>query len=179
MNDTAFGPADLPTMMDLGMSRPMQQEGFGDAFLLAVAGVAGCAVSLRRPDDDSVDWTLSCRLPRRPKLDIQMKTWTGDDGTGEAMRYPLKRKNYHDLIIADTLVSRILVLVTLPHDLGEWMSLLPDQLVLRRCGYWVSLFGRPPSDNEISVTVPVPRTNLLTPEALQGMMQRISDGGLP
>lgn len=166
-------------MMNLGMARPMQQEGFGDAFLLAVAGVAGCAVSYRRPDDDSIDWTLSCRLPRRPKLDIQMKTWTGDDGTGEAMRYPLKRKNYDDLVIADTLVSRILVLVTLPEDLGEWMSQSPEQLVLRRCGYWVSLFGRPPSDNETSVTVPVPRTNLLTPEVLQGMMRRISEGGSP
>ena len=179
MNNAAFAPGDLPPMMNLGMSRPMQQEGFGDAFLLAVAGVAGCAVSLRRPDDDSIDWTLSCRLPRRPKLDIQMKTWTGDDGAGEAMRYPLKRKNYDDLILADTLVSRILVLVTLPNDLGEWMLLSAEQLVLRRCGYWVSLFDYPPSDNETSVTVSVPRTNLLTPEVLQGMMQRISDGGLP
>ena len=38
------------------MALTAQQECFGDAFLLAVAGVGGCAVALRRPDDDSIDW---------------------------------------------------------------------------------------------------------------------------
>ncbi|MGL4960612.1 MAG: DUF4365 domain-containing protein [Inquilinus sp.] len=161
----------------LGMARSAQQECFGDAFLLAVAGVAGCAVSLRRPDDDSIDWTLSCRLPRRPKLDVQMKTWTGDDGTGDIIRYPLRRKNYDDLILTDVLAPRILVLVTLPDDLKEWMCLSPDQLLLRRCGYWASLAGQPPSDNETSITVSVSRANLLTVEALRDLMERINEGG--
>ena len=76
----------------LGMAISLQQEGFGDALLLAVAGVAGCATAIRRPDDDSVDWTLSCRLPRRPKIDVQMKTWTGDDCESDPIRYPLKIK---------------------------------------------------------------------------------------
>ena len=73
---------------DLGMARTARQEGFGDAFLLAVAVVAGCAVSRPRPDDDSIDWTLSCKLRRRPKLDVQMKTTSTDDGTGDVIRYP-------------------------------------------------------------------------------------------
>ena len=83
---------DNGTLADLGMARTVQQEGFGDAFLLAVAGVAGCAVSQRRPDDDSIDWTLSCKLKRRPKLDVQMKTISTDNGTEEVIRYPLKKK---------------------------------------------------------------------------------------
>jgi hypothetical protein len=60
-------------LISLGMARTAQQESFGDAFLMAVAGAAGCGISLRRPDDDSIDWTLSCRLSRRPKIDVQMK----------------------------------------------------------------------------------------------------------
>jgi hypothetical protein len=161
----------------LGMSRTAQQEYFGDAFLLAVAAVAGCAVSLRRPDDDSIDWTLSCKLSRRPKIDVQMKTWTGDDGSNDPIRYPLKRKNYDDLILADVLAPRILVLVMIPQDIGEWMVLSVEQLVLRRCGYWVSLAGQPQSENETSVTVSVPRANVLTVNALQGLMQQINEGG--
>ena len=163
--------------ISLGMCRPSQQECFGDAFLLAVAGVAGCAVSLRRPDDDSIDWTLSCRLSRRPKIDVQMKTWTGDDGSSGPIRYPLKRKNYDDLILTDVLAPRILVLVMIPQDIEEWIASSVEQLVLRRCGYWVSLVGRLPSDNETSVTVSVPRANVLTVNALQGLMQRINEGG--
>jgi hypothetical protein len=161
----------------IGMSRPAQQECFGDAFLLAVAAVAGCAVSFRRPDDDSIDWTLSSKLSRRPKIDVQMKTWTGDDGTSDPIRYPLKRKNYHDLILTDVLVPRILVVVTMPQEIGEWMELSEEQLLLRRCGYWVSLAGQPQSDNQTSVTVSVPRANVLTADSLQGLMHRINEGG--
>lgn len=164
---------------DLGMARTAQQECFGDAFLLAVAGVAGCAVSLRRPDDDSIDWTLSSRLSRRPKLDVQMKTTINENSDGEVIHYPLKRKNYDDLTIVDLLSPRILVLVTLPRDIQEWLSLSPEQLVLRRCGYWLSLAGWPASDNQNTVTVTVPRANLFTVEALCSMMQRINEEGLP
>ena len=164
-------------LKSLGMALAAQQECFGDAFLLAVAGVAGCAVALRRPDDDSIDWTLSCRLPRRPKIDVQMKTWSGDDCSSDPIRYPLKRKNYDDLILTDVVVPRILVLVTIPKDIGEWTAWSAEQLTLRRCGYWMSLAGLPQSDNETTVTVSVPRANVLTAEALKDMMQRVNDRG--
>lgn len=160
----------------LGMARTAQQERFGDAFLLAIASVAGCATSERRPDDDSIDWTLSCRLPRRPKLDVQMKTWTGDNRSSNIMHYPLKRKNYEDLRVTDVLAPRILVLVTLPEKVDDWIDLSSEMLVLRRCAYWASLAGSPPSENETSVTVSVPRENVLTVEGLQMLMQRINDG---
>lgn len=165
--------------VNLGMARTAQQELFGDTFLLSVAGVAGCAASLRRPDDDDIDWTLSCKLPRRPKLDVQMKTWIGDDGIGEVIRYPLKRKNYDGLRLTDVVAPRLLVLVTLPRDIEEWLLLSPDQLVLRRCGFWRSLAGQAPTDNEATITVEVPRANLLTVNALRDIMRRINEGGLP
>ena len=85
----------------------------------------------------------------------------------DPIRYPLKRKNYDDLILADVLAPRILVLVMIPQDIGEWMVLSVEQLVLRRCGYWVSLAGQPQSENETSVTVSVPRANVLTVDASQ------------
>jgi len=159
------------------MARTAQQECFGDAFLLAVAGAAGCAVSSRRPDDDSIDWTLSCRLSQRPKLDVQMKTTITAEDNGVAISYPLKRKNYDDLIIDDVLAPRILVLVVLPRDVEEWLSLSAEQLVLRKCAYWRSLAGLPSTENEASVTVSIPRVNLFTVEALCGMMQMINDDG--
>ena len=160
----------------LGMAKTAQQERFGDAFLLAVAAIAGCAVARPYPDDDSIDWTLSCKLPKRPKIDVQIKTWTGDDGLSKAIRYPLKRKNYDDLTL-EVVAPRLLVLVTIPVEVADWMELSMQQLVMRRCVYWISLAGLLPTDNDTSVTVSVPRENRLTPEALCGMMQRISDGG--
>jgi hypothetical protein len=159
-----------------GLARGVRQERFGDAFLTAIASVAGCTMAKPAVDNDSIDWTLSCRLPLRPKIDVQMKTTTIDGGDPAFIRYPLKRKNYDDLTL-EVSTPRILVLVVVPDHVEEWLALAPTQLVLRRSAHWLSLAGLPPSDNAASVTIDVPRQNLLTPEALQGMMQRISSEG--
>ena len=169
----------MAVLLNLGMAPSAQQECFGDAFLLAVASVAGCAVAAPLPDNDSIDWTLSCRLSFRPKLDVQMKTFIGDNGAGDIIRYSLKRKNYDDLILPDLFAPRILVLVIVPQNVEDWLSMSDEQLVLKKCAYWVSLAGLPATDNDTAVTVSVPRTNLLTPEALCGMMQRINEGRMP
>lgn len=169
----------MPPWRDLGMARTAQQEGFGDGYLLAVAAAAGCATSLRRPDDDSIDWTLSCKLSLRPKLDIQMKTTTIHEMNGEELHYPLKIKNYNDLVMTNILVPRILILVLLPRDVENWLKVSSTELILRRCSYWASLRGLPESDNESTVTVPIPRTNLFTVEALCEMMAKINEGGAP
>lgn len=161
----------------LRMAHSARQESFGDAFLMAIASVAGCALSRPKPDDDSVDWTLSCRLPRRPKIDVQMKTNRADRSDAATISYALKRKNYDDLRLTDLVVPRLLVLVTVPGNTEEWLSLTREQLVLKRAVFWLSLAGYPDSGNTASVNVAVPRENLLTPEVLERMMQRINDEG--
>jgi Domain of unknown function (DUF4365) len=170
--------AGISDLTSLGVALSAEQECFGDAFLLAVAALAGCDIALRRPDFDGIDWTVSCKLfSRRPKIDIQMKTWTGDDGSGDQIHYPLKRKNYAGLILEDPCVPRLLVLVTVPKDPEEWIALSTEQLILRHCSYWVSLAGSQPSDNHTTVTVYLPRTNVLTVPALLDLMKRVNDRG--
>jgi hypothetical protein len=57
-------------------------------FILTVAALGGCSAAEPEPDVDDIDWTLSCRLPpRRPKLDLQVKSWTQNAGTPEALHY--------------------------------------------------------------------------------------------
>lgn len=162
----------------LGMTRTARQERFGDAFLMAIASAAGCTLAKPETDDDSVDWTLSCRLPRRPKIDVQMKTTSAVEfGSDPTVSYPLKKKNYVELTLTDLVVPRILVLVTVPGSIEQWLSLIPEQLVLRRAAYWISLAGYPPRNNTTSVTVDIPRENLLTPGAIERMMQKINNEG--
>ncbi len=152
-----------------------RQEQFSNAFIEAVAAVAGCSAAQNSVDNDSIDWTLSNRLPRRPKLDIQLKCTGNAGGPQENIRFPLLIKNYRDLILTELSNPRILVVVVVPEEIEEWMGQMPERLTLRRCAYWVSLLGLPESDNENTVTVDVPRANLFTVDALSRMMQRIDD----
>lgn len=169
----------LAQHLELGLSLTSAQEQFSKAFVIAVASLAGCSVAEPRPDDDSIDWTLSCRLkPRRPKLDLQVKsTGTGPEAN-KAIHYKLKRKNYDDLILSDLLTPRFLLLVIVPPSPESWLTATPDALVLRHAAYWHSLRGLPGTANESTVTVQVPRANLFDVTALTGLMRRINEGGV-
>ena len=87
-----------------------RQEQFSNAFIEAVAAVAGCSAAQNSVDNDSIDWTLSNRLPRRPNLDIQLKCTGNAGGPQENIRFPLLIKNYRDLILTDSPIP------------GSWLS---------------------------------------------------------
>jgi hypothetical protein len=168
-----------PHALGLGLSISHAQEQFSKAFVLAVAALAGCSAAEPQPDVDSIDWTLSCRLPpRRPKLDLQVKSTINDSGSPDSIQYPLKRKNYDDLILTNLLTQRLLVLVVVPSQPEAWLTVSSEYLVLRHCAYWCSLAGLPVSENESSVTVRVPRANLFDVAALTKLMRVMNEGGV-
>jgi hypothetical protein len=162
---------------DLGMALSTQQENFGDSFLLAVAAHAGCAYAKPETDNDSIDWTLSCRLSRRPKIDVQIKTVLTDDALQEHISYPLKKKNYDDLILTDLLSPRILVVVAMPKNVDSWLEVQEEQLILRRSAYWVCLAGQPESDNTNSVSVHLPKNQPFNVPHLREMMKKVNEEG--
>jgi len=164
------------------MDPSQQKEQFSLAYVQAVATVAGYALGRPSVDDDSVDATIyatgASATPRRPRLDVQVKCTAGDVLGEDAIRFPLKVKNYNDLRPPgrDLVVPRLLVVVVVPEAVGDWLRQTEEELVMCRCGYWCSLEGFPETDNQESVTVTVPRTQQFTPAALQGIMQRVNDG---
>lgn len=89
------------------------------------------------------------------------------------LRFPLGKRNYDDLRLEDILVPRILIVVIVPDEIEEWIEQTEDQLVIRKCGYWVSLRGLPSTTNSTAVTVSLPRTNIFTPATLTDIMQKI------
>lgn len=164
------------------MQSSHRKEHFSRAWLAAVAATAGIASAIPCPDDDSVDVTLSLKgAPgpiRSPKLDVQLKA-TEADLSADDFRFPLTRKNYDDLRADDVAVPRILVVVTVPPQLTEWLDHRPAEMAMRRCGWWMSLRGAQATTNIQSVTVTIPDQNLLTASALSQLMLRVSNGQLP
>ena len=165
------------------MDLAQQKEKFSDAYLQAVAAVAGYGLAKPNPDSDSVDWIVSAPgtegTPRRPRLEVQLKCSARDILRETHLHFPLEIKNYDDLRHPDPCVHCILVVVTVPMDIGEWIKHSEQELSMRRCGYWLSLRGEPDMINASSVTVRLPRSQPLTPDALRTIMQRINDGKTP
>jgi hypothetical protein len=84
----------------------------------------------------------------------------------DAMHYPLRIKNYDDLR-AESLTSHLLVVALVPEDVADWLHQTEAQMVMRRCGYWMSLRNAPQVDNVNTITVKLPRAQTFTPEALK------------
>lgn len=166
--------------MDLGQ----QMEQFSVAYLRAVAAAAGVALSRADVDDDSIDWGVVApggagALPARPRVELQLKCTSQDVMHEHHLAFALKVKNYDDLRLTDLLVPRILVVVVVPGDVADWLVQTEEQLVVRHCAYWVSLRGLPDVDNEHTVTVHVPRQQVLRPASLREMLAGIQEGQAP
>ena len=159
------------------MDENQQKELFGFAYVRAVASVAGYGVHRPEPDDDSVDLVVSARGPqgsyRSPRLDVQVKCTAQDCVAEDAVHYPLKLKNYEELRGEGFLVPRVLVVVTVPVAVQDWLSQSEQEMILRHCGYWLSLRDAPETDNDSSVTVRIPRANVFSVENLRRLMETV------
>jgi hypothetical protein len=125
-----------------------REEALSRVYVCAVAALAGYGTAIPDIDRDGVDIQIRAGAPMRPSLDIQLKATISLGNPVEgAFRFPLKRRNY-DLLREETMIPRILVVLDLPKDEADWLSVSPEQLILRRCAYWASLTGLVETDNK-------------------------------
>lgn len=165
-------------MTDSVLTPQLQEEALSLAYAHAVAAGAGYATSKRDFDTDGVDIQINAGGHMRPALDLQLKATTGlrTIGTGE-LRYDLKLRNY-ELLREPTQTPRLLLILDLPQDQAHWVTISPDELVLRHRAYWVNLLDQPErmATHDTSVTIDVPKPNLLTIASLQALMEQSRSG---
>lgn len=141
----------------------------GVVYLRAVAAIAGYATAVPEPDNDSVDLIVSSRTGRSQKLDFQVKCTSNPAIDVGHIAYDLPVKNYNDLR-KPTCSPRYLLVVVVPEPIERWLTLNERRGVFRNCGYFVSLQGKGDTDNSATVTVRLPRSNILDAHALRGLM---------
>ncbi|NES74382.1 MULTISPECIES: DUF4365 domain-containing protein [unclassified Okeania] len=161
-----------------------QQEQFSNAYLRAVATVAGYSLSKPDVDDDSIDWSIHKRggngTIRSPRIELQLKCLLRDNPiNSEGIKYDLKVKNYNELIPENVLVPRILVVVVVPRLPESLLTQSDEQTILKYCAYWISLRGKPPTDNNTTVRVNIPQKNRLTVNKLSQLMEIVASGDAP
>lgn len=155
-----------------------QKEALSHAYVAAVAARAGYATSITGPDRDGVDVRICSGGTMRPALDLQLKA-TAKLGRSQngVYRFPLKRRNY-DTLRVPTQTPRILVVLELPAEIEQWLTVSQAKLVIRRAAYWTSLQGRSETSNKSSITVSLPADNLFCVEAVRALMEQSRQGAI-
>jgi Domain of unknown function (DUF4365) len=155
-----------------------------NAYLLAVATVAGLTLAKPEVDDDSIDFIVCGSGFKgkisRPKLDIQLKCQIHRECIGkDGFTYPLKIKNYDDLRATDIMVPRLLIVVVVPKQVSDWLTQSDNEAQMKYCGYWQSVRDRPETSNISNVSISIPQSNRLDVQGLTDLMQRVASGETP
>jgi hypothetical protein len=148
------------------------------AYLHTVCAKCGFAISEPRIDNDSVDVMITVNgkihpdsIRYSPMVHVQLKATTDWEMKNGKFSYFLKLKNYEDLT-AYCAVPKILIVLCLPKNEEEWVHHSVDHLILRKCAYWLSLKGAPPTTNESGETVHL--QDVFTPDVLKDILIKIS-----
>ena len=152
-----------------------QKEVISFAYLSAISALAGynCQPG-PAPDRNSVDaivWPGEGML----NINVQLKSTASPDWQEDGLHFRLRRKNYDELRTAT--LPAILVVLELPEDEESWFECDSDNLIMRRCAWWLSLKEHPEIDTQSRV-VTLPMEQRLDIDELKRLMGLASQGRL-
>jgi hypothetical protein len=166
------------------MTQAHRQEGLCRAYVQAVAAQAGIGTCSHTPDygiDLSLR-TIQAKGAQREdagvQLDLQLRSTTRANVSESEVKYDLDVRTY-EFLRAERPVPRILVVLVLPEDEGQWLSQSPEELVIRHCAFWCSLRGATPTSASSSIRITIPRGQVFGVQAAQTLMSRLAQGELP
>lgn len=142
----------------------------GELVVGLIAASAGFLVAKTDPDRDGTDLTISSRNSPFPKLDFQVKC-THEEGVDPASVVYSLAVDQYERLRAPALNPRFLAVLVVPMLPSHWLRQTAQKITVRRCCYWTRMSGLPAVPNQYSVTIRLPRANLLTAEAVSALMQ--------
>ena len=153
-----------------------QEEQLSIAYAYAVATRAGYATAFYNLDRDGIDLRIQAGGEERPALELQLKaTINLRQADSETFHFRLPVRNYNFLRIrAQT--PRLLVVLDLPPDAQEWLTITDEALIMRRNAYWLNLCDWDETDNQDNITVAIPRANRFDVSSLQALVEQSRRG---
>ncbi len=167
------------------MDENARKEEFSYAYIKAIAAVAGYTVDVTNRQIDNAGIDIIIRPPEDedteisnmiadPRIEAQVKCTAADIVKEKDIRFPLPIKNYNKLRDPNVLVSRVLIVVLVPKEVDRWLSISENETLFKGTAYWISLKNRESVKNLTSITIPIPRENILTVEALKEAIAKVA-----
>ena len=153
-----------------------QEELLSIAYAHAVAARAGYVTAVYEKDRHGIDMRIQAGGSMRPALELQLKATTNLRDVGnDHFSFPLPRRNY-DLLREKSQTPCLLVVLDLPNDRAQWMTITEDELVIRRRAYWLNLLGWDATTNDTSISVRIPKRNVFDVAGLQALIEQSRTG---
>jgi len=154
------------------------EEELSRAYVQAVAARAGYTTAHYSQDRNGIDMLIQAGGDMRPAIALQLKATINLGNTSNGFfRFPLKSEN-HNLLCFPSQTPRLLVVLDLPKDQTEWLTITADELILRRRAYWLNFRGHDETENKSSITVHIPEQNLFNVDNLRLLMEQSRKGSI-
>jgi hypothetical protein len=163
------------------MFKTLKKEQFSIAYIKALAAPLGFNPGRFDVDNDSVDISFTAQYDisskiRSPEINIQLKCTQLTFSKDNLLHYPLPIKNYNDLRGSNLSNPRYLVVLCIPSNENDWLSVNESEMILRYSAYWFSLRSAPETKNTETVTIEIPKNQLLNRETFKMLMDKASEG---
>lgn len=152
------------------------------SYISALCASVGIDYDIQGHDADSTDAIIKKKiiLPNGSwyfsQLRIQSKSTFGEsqyEDKGDQIKYKLKVKNYNDLCTQAT-APIILGLFILPKEDSTWVNWSIDELLVKGTMYWMDFSSNTPSSNSETITVTIPKSNVVSPDTLLEILTKIA-----
>ena len=156
-----------------------RKEELSISYLNALCAVQGIAMERRKHDNDGIDFNLHKEIickddisKFRAQFDVQLKaSSSGYTEYENHYAYAIDMKIFNDLRRPATVKPYIFLLI-LPKEEQEWLIHTIDELMIKKCMFWLDLLELPPSDNTSNITLHFPKENVVTLEQLEEFLQK-------
>lgn len=146
---------------------PKQKERFSRAWVVAAAAAANFTYEIVADDERGVDMTVHSH---EHTLDFQLKATSNPDVQDDCLVHDLDVRTYNLLRSEQRSGYGVLAVIVVADDTASWHVMNHVGTSLTRSAYYLPLFGMPSTSNAATIRLKVPMSNLLTPDAMQTMM---------
>ena len=157
-----------------------REEALSKGYAHSVAAAAGYTTAIYDFDRSGTDLLVQAGGDFYPMSALQLKATVNLNPLkatgGEVFSFRLKAANYESLR-KPSQVPRLLVVLHMPKAEPEWITITTEELVLRRCAYWINLHGFDPATASMP-TVHIPKSQVFDVATLQMLMEESRNGSL-
>lgn len=157
-----------------------REEALSKAYAHAVAAAAGYTTAVYDYDRSGSDFLIQAGGHLSPMLALQLKATINLrpilSTEGVRFSFQLKTENY-EWLRRPSQIPRLLVVLDLPRSESNWIAVSTEELVMRRCAYWLNLNGFQEA-SALRPTVHIPKSQIFDIPGLRGLMEQSRDGSL-